>query len=323
MIPLSQTIPITLSLQQLLTKFEGQQEAIRLLNPPPQMIDNLRRQSLLQSAVYSARIEGNTLTPESYLNSPKDLERLEIQNLLDTYTWLSHTDHLDLNLSLIRDLHGRCLHNLRADAGHFRTEQSAVFNSTGVAVYLTPPPQVIKSLLYTWLKQLSTPNHYPLLQNIIAHYQFEKIHPFLDGNGRVGRLLFTLILKNLGYHFADLLALERRLEESRPDYYYHLNQPGKDLTNFATYLLTLMTKASQDILTSLTHPIPTDSDHLLPRRAELLATIRDHHPCSANFLYRRFLAIPRSTLRYDLLQLQKKGFIQKLGTTRGALYQTT
>lgn len=59
---------------------------------------------------------------------------------------------------------------------------------------------------------------------------------------------------------------------------------------------------------------------LLPRRLEILLTIRDHSPCSLDFLQRNFMGTPGSTLRYDLLKLQRAGLIQKLGVTRGALY---
>ncbi|MFH2019354.1 MAG: hypothetical protein ABII80_01970 [bacterium] len=62
--------------------------------------------------------------------------------------------------------------------------------------------------------------------------------------------------------------------------------------------------------------------NLLPRRQELLAIIKDHSPCSFDFLHRRFFSIPPSTLRYDLLSLQKYGYIKKLGVTRGALYSS-
>lgn len=62
---------------------------------------------------------------------------------------------------------------------------------------------------------------------------------------------------------------------------------------------------------------------LLPRRHEILLTIRDHSPCSIDFLQRNFAGTPGSTLRYDLLKLQKVGLIQKLGVTRGALYSAS
>lgn len=62
---------------------------------------------------------------------------------------------------------------------------------------------------------------------------------------------------------------------------------------------------------------------LLPRRLEILLTIRDHSPCSLDLLQRNFVGTPGSTLRYDLLKLQQTGLIQKLGVTRGALYSAS
>lgn len=62
---------------------------------------------------------------------------------------------------------------------------------------------------------------------------------------------------------------------------------------------------------------------LLPRRHEILLTIRDHSPCSIDYLKRNFAGTPSSTLRYDLLKLQRVGLIQKLGVTRGVLYSAS
>jgi len=63
-----------------------------------------------------------------------------------------------------------------------------------------------------------------------------------------------------------------------------------------------------------------DEDRLLPRRREILETIRDHKMVSFDFIRRRFVNVPDSTLHYELQQLMKHGFIKKLGVSRGALY---
>ncbi|RKX25775.1 MAG: hypothetical protein DRP47_09240 [Candidatus Zixiibacteriota bacterium] len=319
MLKLNQIVTITPKIQKLLHTIEGQRIAYNLIPIKPEIIQNLRRKSFLFSALYSARIEGNKLTPESYEHNPEDLEKLEIQNLLDVYTWLPNQEHISLNIDFIRLLHKKSMQNLRTDAGHFRTEQSAIFNSAGVAIYLTPPPTEIRPLLTNWLKLINNSPYLPLISAIIAHYQFEKIHPFLDGNGRIGRLILTILLKQAGHNYIDLLGLEKMIENTRSTYYYHLESTKNDLTQFVQYFLTLITNSITNLLTTITTPQSTIS-HLPPRRQELLATITDHSPCSADFLYRRFLAIPKSTLRYDLQQLQKAGLIHKLGTTRGALY---
>jgi len=314
---LNQTYTLTPKIQAILNTLEGQKTACVLIPIQPDFVIHLRRNSLLNSALYSARIEGIT--------GSSDLDKLAVQNLERTYTWLYHQPlDLKLDIDLLKTVHGKSLHNLRSDAGHFRTEQSAIFNSAGVAVYLTPPPQDIHALLTTWQDQVMRSSHHPLIQALIAHYQFEKIHPFLDGNGRVGRLILTQQLRHTGYDFHGLLILEQGINNTRDDYYYHLQGDNKDLTNFIEYFLTLISNSASAVLAKITQsPQITSSFNLLPRRQELLNIIKDHRVVSFDFLHRRFAGTPSSTLRYDLLQLKKGGHIQKLGNTRGALYSVS
>lgn len=319
---LDQTCTLTPEIQNLLNILAGQQTAFSLIPVRPELTRTLRRHSLLGSALYSARIEGNPLTLSDYDVSTSDLHKLEVQNLLASYTWLyKQNPRLPLTIDLIKSLHAKSLANLRSDAGSFRTEQSAVFNSAGYAIYLTPPPSEIKSLLDQWRTLHNSSAQHTLISAIMSHYQFEKIHPFLDGNGRVGRLILTQQLRALIYDFAGLLTLEEAIEHTRGEYYDHLQNEGSDLTGYIQYFLTLLSAQAKAVLTKITQPpIREETSALLPRRAELLGIIRDHSPCSFDSLHRRFMAIPGSTLRYDLLSLQKAGYIKKLGVTNGALY---
>jgi predicted transcriptional regulator len=99
-------------------------------------------------------------------------------------------------------------------------------------------------------------------------------------------------------------------------------EPSNNCTGFVEFFLkSLIEQAKKHLpLLSSTAQKNLPEDSLMPRRRELLDTIRDHPNCSIDFLYRRFLKINRKTLAYDLSQLQKKGFVKKVGTTRGALY---
>lgn len=311
---LNQTFTLTTKIQNLLNTLEGQKTAFSLIPIKPELTIKLRRHSLLNSALYSAKIEG--------ISDNTDLDKLGIQNLESTYLWLYHNPvALELDNTFIKLLHAKSMLNLRADAGQFRTEQSAIFNSAGVAVYLTPPPQEIPTLLSGWLDHITKSHHHPLIQAIISHYQFEKIHPFIDGNGRVGRLILTAQLRQIGYDFSGLLILEESVSNTRDDYYYYLQDEKKDLTSYIEYFLTLISDSATSTLKKITEPPEIHStSNLLPRRQELLNIIQDHRLVSFDFLHRRFEGIPPSTLRYDLLQLKKSGHIKKLGNTRGALY---
>lgn len=311
---LNQTFTLTPDLQHLFNTLEGLKTAFSHIPIKPETILNLRRHSLLNSALYSARIEGITKN--------SDVNKLAIQNLESTYAWLyRQPPNQKVTLELLQTLHARSQKNLDSSAGHFRTEQSAIFNSAGVAVYLTPPPQEIKRLIDSWLEEIKTSEFHPVFQAIISHYQFEKIHPFLDGNGRVGRLVFTQLLRLSGYDFSGLLELGEGVSATRDEYYFHLQNESKDLTSFIKYFLTLLNSQATKVLSQITEPQePQIEPSLMPRRQELLSIIRDHSPVSFDFLHRRFMAIPASTLRYDLLHLQKAGLIHKLGVTNRVQY---
>lgn len=310
----NQICTINPKIQKLLNTIEGQKTAFNFIPVKPDLSHHLRRHSLLSSALYSARIEGIVYDTE--------VSKLAIQNLEHTYTWLyTQLPNLDIDAGFIKTLHRKCLHNLRSDAGQLRVEQSAIFNSAGVAVYLTPPPSEIKALLKSWQGYYSNLEYHPLVQAIIAHYQFEKIHPFVDGNGRVGRLIFTQQLRHSSFDFGGILTIEEEIDSTRSDYYYHLQNESKDITLFVEYFLDLIQASATKVLKQITQPDTTHKLHaLLPRRQELLNIIQDHKVVSFDFLHRRFTGVPSSTLRYDLLSLQKSGYIKKLGVTRGALY---
>jgi Fic family protein len=196
---------------------------------------------------------------------------------------------------------------------------SAIYNSAGIAVYLTPPPEEIIPTLTQMIKTYDSSQN-PLLSAMIFHYQFEKLHPFVDGNGRVGRLLLSQALFTHSYSLNGTITLDQQIEARRSGYYDTLARENKDLTPFLEYMLECLLTSQNLALKSLVSSTPNSTHLLAPRRAELLETIRDHAPCSFDFLHRRFYAVKPSTLHYELQQLEKKGLIHKLGTTRGALY---
>lgn len=299
-------------IQNYLNMLTGHRTAFNLIPIKPHLKLQFRRNSTLDSAKSSTSIEG--------VDSQSALGKMAVHNLRLAYESLAEKQSHELGSEFIRHLHRISMKDLYSHPGSFRTEQSAIFNSAGLAVYLTPPPSDISKLLDTWHNnQLNTQQHL-VIQGILSHYQFEKIHPFLDGNGRVGRLLLMASLHNSGYGFDGLLNLETRVNASRSTYYAHLSNESRDLTSFIEYYLDIITQEANHLLHRITEPqIPTFN--LPPRRSEILAIVRDHSPCSLDFISRRFVTTPDTTLRYDLQQLQKAGLIKKLGTTRGVLYE--
>src|SRR3989338_1926117 len=303
---------ITPRANQLLIELEAIKLVFEAAPSHPHLELNLHRQSLLRSAVFSARVEGS---PDP-LSSPKK----ESQNLLSAYQHLySEKAPQKLSLSLIRCLH-RIVLRRNTTAGNWRSQPWAIFNQSGAVVYLAPPAMAVPSLMDEYIEYLGGLSDHLAVIATLAQFIFEKIHPFADGNGRVGRLISSFLLEKSGYGFRGLAPFEEYIEEHRSSYYSHL-EPASDCTGFIEFSLeALVFQLKKDVsqLTQREAELPEDS--LLPRRREILDIIHDHPHCTFDFLRRRFSAVNVKTLHYDLAQLRKKGFISKHGQTKGVVY---
>lgn len=317
----------TEKIQKNLQQLEILKQAFNLLPPLPHIEQNLRRQSILKSSLFSARIEGNKLnvTDVNYVNlerKPDTLAKLEIFNISRAINFLySPSNPNKLTKELLLELHKRVMQDISPNAGTFRKEPSAIFNQAGVAIYLTPPPKEIPPLLEGFTKLVNLKSDPVSIKAAISHFAFEKIHPFLDGNGRVGRLVSTFILKKEEFDFRGLVSLEEYLDNNRDSYYYLLNNKGKNITPFVEFFLeALLHQAEKTFQEVKNYKEENRQDTLLPRRREILEIIRDHQMVSFDFIRRRFVKIPESTLHYDLKKLLEGKFIKKLGNTRGVVY---
>jgi len=164
----------------------------------PHIEKNLRREAFLRSSLFSARIEGNKLNFEDIKNLGKPtkiLTKIEVFNIFQAANWLfSKKIPKRLSLKLILKFHSFALNGISSQAGKLRREPSAIFNQAGVAVYVTPPANEIKKLLLQLIKSVNRSKDPVPVNSVICHFAFEKIHPFIDGNGREGRLLINWLL---------------------------------------------------------------------------------------------------------------------------------
>jgi Fic family protein len=285
-----------------------------------------RRKSILKSSLYSARIEGNNLDDRILTNFhsvPQSNAKIELSNLVGAIESVQKRDwSKNLELSDLKDLHHLAMRGLLGGAGELRQEPSAIYNMAGIAVYLCPAPSDLSKLLSDLLSFINKEQTYsPLVQVAISHYVFEKIHPFQDGNGRVGRVLIHLLIKKYGYDLLGLLSFEEYIDKNRQDYYDLLGQEKNNIVDFVEFVLESFVYGLRQGLVDLSVPRDTSPRTLLmPRRQELLALITDHPFASFNFIHRRFMAVPGRTIRYDLKYLSDHEYIIKLGSTKGVLY---
>jgi Fic family protein len=311
----------------LLQKIEKLKTQIEMHTNNKHLEKIVHTKSLLKSAVYSARIEGNLKTINevsvSSIKNAKDKENIELENLYKALEFVtSESWGKNLTLDDIKTIHSLVMAGLSAQAGSLRTERSTVNNQAGIVVYLCPPPSKLTKLLENWLLYVNDKNDpFIPIKVALAHYSFEKIHPFTDGNGRVGRLLVHLVMKKWLYDFKGLLAFEEFLNNRRSDYYDLLNLQHSDITPFVEFFLEGFAKSLDKTLKQLSQPERKAEQLLLPRRLEILETIRDHRQVSFDFIKRRFYAVSDRLLRYDLKKLQDAGFILKRGVTKGCVYE--
>lgn len=232
-------------------------EGSRLPNPHVLIRPFIRRE-----AVYSSRIEGTQATLGELLaaeagasvkRSPDDLR--EVGNYVVALEYgLKRLETLPLSLRLVRELHQKLMTGVRGDhatPGEFRQSQNWIGRSGCTleeASYIPPPPETLLEHLGKWEEFLHDKSVPPLAHAAMMHYQFEAIHPFLDGNGRVGRLLITLCLCACGVLPEPLLYLSAFFEATRRDYYDGLRQVTErgDWAGWLEYFLNGVARQSED-----------------------------------------------------------------------------
>lgn len=316
----------TPKISQYLQTIEAARSVIDAISIPPEVETNIRRQSILKSSLFSARIEGNPLTLDELTRVPsKDQKKVEVLNILKGLQLVQRRGARDITITFIKELHSKVMAGVgeRGSVGQFRREVSAIFNSAGIAIYLPPKPSLVPSLMERLVKFANGPKEQFIpIRAILTHYTFEKIHPFLDGNGRVGRLVLQAVLEKTGYGMKGLLSIEEYLDKHRSDYYDVLALGEKDVTDYVEFMLEALAETSEQAKKlALNKEQVKPEDYLLPRRAEILAIIKDHQLVSFDTIKRRFFAVNDRTLRYDLKQLQNAGLIKKRGTTKGVYYE--
>ena len=229
--------------------------------PNPHM---LIRPFITREAVLSSRIEGTQTTLGEILavdagaqvaHNLADLQ--EVRNYIVALDYgLKRLDTLPFSLRLIKELHSKLMDGVRgnhATPGEFRHSQNWIGSpgcTLATAKYVPPPPAELMNCLGN-LEIFLHDKQMPLLVHIaLCHYQFEAIHPFLDGNGRVGRLLITLLLIEKKLLPSPLLYLSAFFEATRNDYYRQLYSVSSHGTwsDWLIYFLNGVAIQSEDAL---------------------------------------------------------------------------
>lgn len=203
--------------------------------PNPQLLIQpfIRREAVLSSKIEGTQTgiadlyafeAGQLPLPGMEARAPQDDAR-EVLNYVEALEYgLERRNTLPISLRLIKEIHYRLLRGVRGERsypGEFRTTQNWIGGATlSSAVFVPPPPAEMHELLNDLEKYIHRPHDYPpLVRLAIIHQQFETIHPFVDGNGRTGRLLMSLLLVHWDMLPLPLLYLSAFFEKHRQEYY--------------------------------------------------------------------------------------------------------
>ena len=213
----------------------------------------LRRENQIRSIHSTLAIENNSLSLEQVtdiINGKRVLgavnEIREVKNAYKTYNLLSGFDPFSVN-DMVK-AHGVMMAGLVQDAGHFRSGGVGIFAGTRL-VHMAPPAKMVPKLIGNLIGWVKTSEAHPLIKSCVFHYEFEFIHPFLDGNGRIGRLWQTLLLSRWKPLFA-WLPVEALIHEQQQEYYCVLAAADRaaDSTVFVEFMLGAISAALNNLL---------------------------------------------------------------------------
>lgn len=215
----------------------------------------LRKKNRIKTIQSSLEIEGNTLTEEQItallenkriIAPAKDI--LEVQNAIEVYK-----DLKIFNPNKIKDLelaHSILMRNLVEKPGKFRTTNVGIVKGSKVE-HLAPGGTMVKGLMNDLFKYIKNDKDLILIKSCVFHYEFEFIHPFTDGNGRMGRLWQTLILMQQ-YPVFEYLPIESLIKENQQEYYDKLSESDKagQSTPFVEFMLSIILRFLEQVLQS-------------------------------------------------------------------------
>ncbi|HOM27907.1 MAG TPA: Fic family protein [Deltaproteobacteria bacterium] len=224
----------------------------------------LMRPFLTREAVLSSRIEGTQATLGEILAADAGagggLGRGDLREVANYVACLNHgiarLGQTPLSTPLVLELHERLMDGVRgedATPGEFRKVQNWI-GPPGCRIeeasYVPPPPELVPELMASLEAFLQDDSLPPLVQIGLAHYQFEAIHPFMDGNGRMGRLLVILFLIERGVLPTPLLYLSAFFEATRDTYYRCLRRVDTegDWEGWLSYFFTGIARQAEDAL---------------------------------------------------------------------------
>lgn len=280
----------------------------------------LRKRNKVKTIRASLAIEGNTLSEDQItaiienkrvVGPPKDIR--EVENAIRAYDNLSNFNAFSIESYL--EAHRMLMSGLVDRPGQFRTASVGVVQGDRIA-HLAPPGWNVDNLMTDLFRYLEKGEDNLIIKSCVFHYEMEFIHPFMDGNGRMGRLWQTVILMRVNPVF-EYLPIEQEIKKSQEDYYNVLSQCDREglSTKFVEYMLDKI-KLSLEELVGKQRDNFTDTERLKYFLDQL-----DSSEFTRKDYLRVFPGISTATATRDLRSGVEEGLLVREGNDRQARYR--
>lgn len=295
----------------------GEANANYVGSPSPQ----LRKQNKIKTIHSSLKIEGNSLSEEQItalvenkrvIGAKKDI--LEVTNAIKVYDNIKSFKPFSYKSFL--NAHKSLMNSLVEDSGKYRTQSVGIFKGSQIT-HLAPPAQRVSSLMDNIFQYLTKYDEIILIKSCVFHYEVEFIHPFLDGNGRMGRLWQTVILMQ-EYPIFENLPFETLINQSQEEYYRALEISDKNgnSTTFIEYMLNVLEKSLVSLLDFNNRAMSTK------QRLEYFISLGKNEFTRKDYMD-IFKDISSSTASRDLAKGVKNNILKKVGDNNKTKYKPT
>ena len=305
-----------------------------------QSLKQLKSIATVRSVGASTRIEGSMMSDSEVevLLQNMDIEKLEdrdsqeVAGYFEVFDLISESaDSISISENSLKNLHNQLLkYSLKdqwhkGDYKHHSNSIEASFpDGTKQIIFETTPPGIetedaMKALI-NWYKEDS--DTHSLVKCAIFTYEFASIHPFQDGNGRLSRLISTLLLLKHGYRWIQYVSFEHEIEHRKNEYYVELRKcqaqrPGEDITTWVFFFLKALKNIQIQLLGKLERT--GIESKLSPRKKSIIAFLSDH-PGSKSGVIASRLKIPNPTVKRILKDLLTENLIEVFGSGPGTNY---
>nr|WP_318707136.1 Fic family protein [uncultured Treponema sp.] len=310
---------ITSQIIDLISQISESVGEINSLENSPRQVE-LRKENRIKTIHSSLAIENNSLSIEQItaiiegkrvLGNPNEIQ--EVKNALQAYELL-----LTLNPYEEKDLlkaHKLMMSDLVERNGKYRNDGVGVFDGKQV-IHMAPPADRVPFLmsdLFEWLKNSDV---HPLIKSCVFHYEFEFIHPFQDGNGRMGRLWQTVILKEWKSIFA-WLPIETLIKENQAEYYKALNSSdtNAESTDFIAFMLDVILKTIREIIGTEKKITQKINVKITANQKKIIRAIKEN-PFVTQEELSQIVGIAKLNINKNMKKLQKQNLIERIGADK-------